>query len=156
MKKVLLIVSVAACASCLVGCKSAAKLRDIELRGMYLNGYSEVLALGYGRLTSVPGDKEALAAHYEEDSSWLHPAEKTHKIDIFLVGRNSAAASPKIIEDICKAFAEVVPTASKPGSSSCAVSPLSVLKSAAESRKACSVAGAEASADCSDCTPEKE
>ena len=38
------------------GCKSPQKMRDIELKGMYVNGYSEVLALGGGRLTSIPGD----------------------------------------------------------------------------------------------------
>ena len=125
------------------GCKSE-KMRDIELKGMYVNGYSEVLALGWGRLTSIPGDKEALAAHYEEDTAWLQPNVKTHKIDIFLVGQNSAENSPKIIEDICKAFAEVAPAVSKDDAdvakSVSTVTPLGVVKSGGEVRKTVALA----------------
>ena len=121
------------------GCKSPQKMRDIELKGMYVNGYSEVLALGWGRLTSIPGDKEALAAHYEEDTAWLQPNLKTHKIDIFLVGKNSAENSPKIIEDICKAFAEVAPSVAKENAevakSVATVTPLGVVKAGGEVRK---------------------
>ena len=126
------------------GCKSPQKMRDIELKGMYVNGYSEVLALGWGRLTSIPGDKEALAAHYEEDTAWLQPNVKTHKIDIFLVGKNSAENSPKIIEDICKAFAEVAPAVSKDDAdvakSVSTVTPLGVVKSGGEVRKTVALA----------------
>lgn len=93
----------------LFGCATQKKVRDIELKGMYVNGYSEVLALGWGRLTSIPGDKEALAAHYEEDTAWLQPSIKTHKIDIFMVGTNSSQNATQVIESICKAFAEVAP-----------------------------------------------
>ena len=126
------------------GCKSPQKMRDIELKGMYVNGYSEVLALGWGRLTSIPGDKEALAAHYEEDTAWLQPNVKTHKIDIFLVGKNSAENSPRIIEDISKAFAEVAPAVSKENAevakSVATVTPLGVVKSGGEVRKAVQLA----------------
>ena len=126
------------------GCKSQPKMRDIELKGMYVNGYSEVLALGWGRLTSIPGDKEALAAHYEEDTAWLQPNVKTHKIDIFLVGKNSAENSPKIIEDICKAFAEVAPGIAKEDAdvakSVATVTPLGVVKASGETRKAVELA----------------
>ena len=73
----------------LAGCSTPKKVRDIELKGMYVNGYSEVVAIGQGRLTSIPGEREALAAHYEEDTAWLSPSTKTHKFDIFLVGTNS-------------------------------------------------------------------
>ena len=92
------------------GCTSPKKMRDIELKGMYVNGYSEVLAIGSGRLTSIPGEREALAAHYEEDTAWLQPNVKTHKIDIFMVGTNSSNHATQVIESICKAFAEVAPT----------------------------------------------
>ena len=126
------------------GCKSPQKMRDIELKGMYVNGYSEVLALGWGRLTSIPGDKEALAAHYEEDTAWLQPNVKTHKIDIFLVGKNSAENSPKIIEDICKAFAEVAPGIAKENAevakSVATVTPLGVVKAGGIVRKAVQLA----------------
>ena len=126
------------------GCKSPQKMRDIELKGMYVNGYSEVLALGWGRLTSIPGDKEALAAHYEEDTAWLQPNIKTHKIDIFLVGTNTVASSSDIIDSICKAFAEVAPGVSKENAevakSVATVTPLGVVKSGGEVRKAVQLA----------------
>ena len=126
------------------GCKSPQKMRDIELKGMYVNGYSEVLALGWGRLTSIPGDKEALAAHYEEDTAWLQPNVKTHKIDIFLVGTNTVASSADIIGSICKAFAEVAPAVSKENAevakSVSTVTPLGVVKSGGEVRKAVQLA----------------
>jgi len=93
----------------LSGCTSPKKMRDIELKGMYVNGYSETLAIGAGRLTSIPGEREALAAHYEEDTAWLQPSIKTHKIDIFMVGTNSSQNATQVIESICKAFAEVAP-----------------------------------------------
>lgn len=126
------------------GCATQKKMRDIELKGMYVNGYSEVLALGWGRLTSIPGDKEALAAHYEEDTAWLQPNIKTHKIDIFLVGTNTVASSSDIIGSICKAFAEVAPTVSKENAevakSVATVTPLGVVKSGGEVRKAVQLA----------------
>ena len=126
------------------GCKSPQKMRDIELKGMYVNGYSEVLALGWGRLTSIPGDKEALAAHYEEDTAWLQPNVKTHKIDIFLVGTNTVASSADIIGSICKAFAEVAPGIAKENAevakSVATVTPLGVVKSGGEVRKAVALA----------------
>ena len=128
----------------IAGCKSPAKMRDIELKGMYVNGYSEVLALGWGRLTSIPGDKEALVAHYEEDTAWLQPNVKTHKIDIFLVGTNTVASSADIIDSICKAFAEVAPAVSKENAevakSVATVTPLGVVKSGGEVRKAVQLA----------------
>ena len=126
------------------GCATQKKMRDIELKGMYVNGYSEVLALGWGRLTSIPGDKEALAAHYEEDTAWLQPNIKTHKIDIFLVGTNTVASSSDIIGSICKAFADVAPGVSKENAevakSVATVTPLGVVKSGGEVRKAVQLA----------------
>ena len=128
----------------IAGCKSPAKMRDIELKGMYVNGYSEVLAIGSGRLTSIPGEREALAAHYEEDTAWLQPNIKTHKIDIFMVGTNSSQNATQVIESICKAFAEVAPTVSKDDAdvakSVSTVTPLGVVKSAGEVRKAVELA----------------
>ena len=121
------------------GCTSPAKMRDIELKGMYVNGYSEVLAIGSGRLTSIPGEREALAAHYEEDTAWLQPNVKTHKIDIFMVGTNSSQNATQVIESICKAFAEVAPTVSKENAevakSVSTVTPLGVVKSGGDVRK---------------------
>lgn len=132
-----------AAAYCLSGCTSPAKMRDIELKGMYVNGYSEVLAIGAGRLTSIPGEREALAAHYEEDTAWLQPGVKTHKIDIFMVGTNSSQNATQVVESICKAFAEVAPTVSKNDAdvakSAATATPLGVVKSG-ETRKAVELA----------------
>ena len=67
------------------GCTSPKKVRDIELKGMYVNGYSEVVAIGAGRLTSIPGEREALAAHYEEDTAWLSPSTKTKTLTLLFI-----------------------------------------------------------------------
>ena len=130
------------CAYFLAGCQSPKKLRDIELKGMYVNGYSEVLAIGSGRLTSIPGEREALAAHYSEDTAWLSPSTKTHALDIFLVGSNTVSNSSEIIASICKAFSDVAPTVSsnnaavaKGGSTA-----FDLLKSSGEARKAVDLA----------------
>lgn len=109
MKKLMILAALAAIAA---GCNSPAKVRDIDLKGMYINGYTETLAIGQGKLTSIPGEREALAAHYEEDVAWLSPNKKTHALDIFLVGSNTVAKADKIIESICRAFADVAPTIS--------------------------------------------
>ena len=82
MKK-LIIIAIAAAA--LAGCQSPSKLRDIELKGMYVNGYSEQLAIGMGRITSIPGEREAFVAHYREDTAWLSPSTKTHELDLMIV-----------------------------------------------------------------------
>ena len=138
------VISLLAVAYFVAGCKSPKKMRDIELKGMYVNGYSEVLAIGSGRLTSIPGEREALAAHYEEDTAWLQPNIKTHKLDIFMVGSNSTQNASQILGDICKAFAEVAPGVSKENAevakSVATVTPLGVVKSGGEVRKAVQLA----------------
>ena len=109
MKK-LMMIALAACAAAMTGCSSAPKVRDVDVKGMYLNGYTEVLAIGRGTVTSIPSDKEALAAHYEEDTAWLSPSTKTHALDLFLVGTNTVENSKDIVKSICEAFKEVAPT----------------------------------------------
>ena len=111
MKKMMMI-ALAACAAAMTGCSSAPKVRDVDVKGMYLNGYTEVLAIGRGTVTSIPSDKEALAAHYEEDTAWLSPSTKTHALDLFLVGTNTVENSKDIVKSICEAFKEVAPTVS--------------------------------------------
>ena len=112
MKKLMMIALAACAAAMLTGCGSPPKVRDVDVKGMYLNGYTEVLAIGRGTVTSIPSDKEAFAAHYEEDTAWLSPSTKTHALDLFLVGTNTVVNSAQIVESICKAFAEVAPTVS--------------------------------------------
>ncbi len=110
--KRLMMLMLAACAAAITGCNIPAKVRDVDVKGMYVNGYTEVLAIGRGTVTSIPSDKEAFAAHYEEDTAWLSPSTKTHALDLFLVGTNTVENSAQIVESICRAFAEVAPTVS--------------------------------------------
>lgn len=126
------------------GCSTPKKVRDIELKGMYVNGYSEVVAIGAGRLTSIPGEREALAAHYEEDTAWLSPSTKTHKFDIFLVGTNSVENSTEIISSICKAFSDVAPqVAATHAANAGGTSAFDVVKGGGEVRKAVAIAKQE-------------
>ena len=128
----------------LSGCSTPKKVRDIELKGMYVNGYSETLAIGAGRLTSIPGEREALAAHYEEDTAWLSPSTKTHKFDIFLVGTNSVENSTEIISSICKAFSDVAPqVAATHAANAGGTSAFDVVKGGGEVRKAVALAKQE-------------
>ena len=112
MKK-LMIIALAACAAAITGCSTPGKVRDIELKGMYVNGYSEQLAIGTGRITSIPGEREAFAAHYREDTAWLSPSTKTHEMDLFIVGTNSTASAADVVKSICDAFKEIGPTIAK-------------------------------------------
>lgn len=144
MKKLMMLAALVSMAALFSGCSTPKKVRDIELKGMYVNGYSEVVAIGAGRLTSIPGEREALAAHYEEDTAWLSPTTKTHKLDIFLVGTNSVENSTEIISSICKAFADVAPQiaathAAKAGGTTA----LDVVKGGGEVRKAVALAKQE-------------
>lgn len=126
------------------GCTGPKKVRDIELKGMYVNGYSETLAIGAGRLTSIPGEREALAAHYEEDTAWLSPTTKTHKLDIFLVGTNSVENSTEIISSICKAFSDVAPqVAATHATNAGGTTAFDVVKGGGEVRKAVALAKQE-------------
>ena len=141
MKKLLMLAALAAIAA---GCSTPKKVRDIELKGMYVNGYSETLAIGAGRLTSIPGEREALAAHYVEDTAWLSPSTKTHKFDIFLVGTNSVENSKAIIDSICKAFANVAPqVAATHAANAGGTSAFDMVKSGGEARKEVALAEQE-------------
>ena len=112
MKKLMMMIAACAAIAMMTGCSSTPKVRDVYVKGMYLNGYTEVLAIGRGTVTSIPSDKEALAAHYEEDTAWLSPSTKTHALDLFLVGTNTVENSKDIVKSICDAFKEVAPTVS--------------------------------------------
>ena len=150
MKKLLALSLIAALAA-LAGCGHPGKMRDLEVKGMYVNGYSETLAIGAGRITSIPGEREALAARYEEDTAWLSPNIKTHKIDIFLVGSNTVSSADEIIGSICKAFSDVAPsvaaTNAEAAKASSAPTPLGVIKAGGEVRKTAEAAKAEVAKD---------
>ena len=110
MKKIIII---AIAAAALAGCSMPSKLRDIELKGMYVNGYSEQLAIGMGRITSIPGEREAFVAHYREDTAWLSPSTKTHELDLMIVGTNSTVNAAAVVASICEAFKDVAPSIAK-------------------------------------------
>lgn len=138
------VAAIIAAAYFFAGCTSPKKLRDIDLKGMYVNGYSEVVAIGAGHLTSIPGEREALAAHYEEDTAWLSPSTKTHKFDIFLVGTNSVENSKGIIDSICKAFSDVAPqVAATHAANAGGTSAFDVVKGGGEVRKTVQLAKQE-------------
>ena len=142
--RIMFFIAAVAAAYFLSGCTTPKKVRDIELKGMYVNGYSEVVAIGAGRLTSIPGEREALAAHYEEDTAWLSPTTKTHKLDIFLVGTNSVENSTEIISSICKAFSDVAPqVAATHAANAGGTSAFDVVKGGGEVRKAVALAKQE-------------
>lgn len=114
MKKMLITGAAAlTVALCTTGCNTPAKLRDIELKGMYVNGYSEQLAIGMGRITSIPGEREAFVAHYREDTAWLSPSTKTHELDLMIVGTNSTVNAAAVVASICEAFTDVAPSIAK-------------------------------------------
>ena len=71
MKKLTMIALAACAAAMLTGCGSVPKVRDVDVKGMYLNGYTEVLAIGRGTVTSIPSDKEAFAAIAEKAKAAL-------------------------------------------------------------------------------------
>ena len=149
MNKMMMIGAACAAFAMMAGCGTPGKMRDIQLKGMYVNGYSEVLAIGSGRLTSIPGEREAFAAHYEEDTAWLSPNIKTHKLDLFLVGTNTVDSSAEIVSAICKAFAEVAPSIAQTNAEVAKVggtSPLDVVKGGGEVRKAVQMAKVAANA----------
>lgn len=111
INRIILLAAGLCVAATLTGCYSP-RLVDAEARGMYVNAATETLAIGSGSITTIPGDHEAFAGHYEEDSSWLSPSTKTHKFDVFIVGSNSTSQAATIIKDICKAYGTVAPTIS--------------------------------------------
>lgn len=113
MKKLIMLAALAAMVAGMTGCNTPGKVRDIELKGMYVNGYSEQLAIGMGRITSIPGEREAFVAHYREDTAWLSPSTKTHELDLFLVGTNSTGSAAQVVESICDAFKDVAPQIAK-------------------------------------------
>ena len=113
MKKLIMLAALAAMVAGMTGCNTPGKVRDIELKGMYVNGYSEQLAIGMGRITSIPGEREAFVAHYREDTAWLSPSTKTHELDLLICGTNSTASAADVVKSICDAFKDVAPQIAK-------------------------------------------
>ena len=93
-------------AAVMAGCTSGPRVRDVDVKGMYVNGYTETLAIGAGHVTAIPDGFPAFIAHYIEDTAWLSPNTKTHQLDIFITGTNGVEHADAVVEKICKAFIE--------------------------------------------------
>ena len=87
------------------GCTSV-KSRSVEARGMYASDTGQ-LAIGKVTVDAVPEEGESAIIHYAEDTAWLSPTTKTHKIDVFLTGKESATHAKDIASEICEAFVAV-------------------------------------------------
>ena len=87
------------------GCTSV-KSRSVEVGGMYASDTGQ-LAIGKVTVDAVPEDGESAIIHYSEDTAWLSPTTKTHKIDVFLTGTESASHAKDIASGICEAFVAV-------------------------------------------------
>ncbi len=112
MNKLMFASVCAALAFMMTGCGTPPKVVDAEAQGMYVNAYTESLAIGEGSITTIPSDREAFAGHYDEDTAWLSPSTKTHKFDVFIVGSNATSQAASVVKDICKAFGVVAPVIS--------------------------------------------
>ena len=109
MNKLMIVCAVLGMAFAITGCGTPPKVVDAEAAGMYVNAYTESLAIGEGSITTIPSDREAFAGHYDEDTAWLSPSTKTHKFDVFIVGSNATSQASSVVKDICKAFGVVAP-----------------------------------------------
>ena len=127
MNKLIMVCAVLCMAFAMTGCGTP-NVVDAEAKGMYVNGYTETLALGSGSLTTVPADREAFAGHYEEDTAWLAPSVKTHKFDLFIVGSNATSQASSIVKNICMAYGTVAPTLSSNETSNAGITVFDLFK----------------------------
>ena len=150
-----------AAAMALSGC--ATKARNVDIAGMYAS-QAGVVAIGKAEVNAVPEGAESVAIKYEEDTAWLSPSEKTHKIKIMMTGTNAVAAAANVVDSICRAFTAVAPSVvAAPAAEGTTMA--DVLKGANESDKAVKLAKvaaqkaaaevkpaatAEAATDCAD------
>lgn len=94
---------------CMTGC-AGPKTRSIEARGMYASDTGQ-LAIGALTVDAVPENGESAIIHYTEDTAWLSPGLKIHKIHVFLTGASSASCAKDIADVICRAFVDVAANA---------------------------------------------
>lgn len=99
MKKIVAIVFAVALAGC------STKTRSLELKGMYASEAGTV-AIGSVEVMSAPEGEESASLQYSEDTAWLSPSTKTHKIKVMLTGTNSVEQLGGIVSSICGAFAK--------------------------------------------------
>ena len=90
------------------GCGTT-KSRSVDARGMWISDSGQ-MAIGQVQVDAIPENVDSAIIHYAEDTAWLSPSTKTHKIDIVLTGTNSTTNASSITEAICKAFVSVAPS----------------------------------------------
>lgn len=98
---ILAVVLIAATSGC-----SSVKSRSIETQGMFVSDSGQ-LAIGRATVDAVPEGVDSAVIHYAEDTAWLSPSTKTHKIDIVLTGESSTVNAKEITKGICNAFVAV-------------------------------------------------
>lgn len=155
MKKLIIIAALAALA-----CGCATKSRHVELKGMYVNGKTGAVAIGYGEVDAIPEGTESATMRYSEDTAWLQPQIKTHDIRVLLTGTNAVEHIVDVVKSICDAYQSTAPAimqsnaqvATSPlmGSSTLATAAASA-KSLADAKAAIKAAKANIDAACKDC-----
>lgn len=145
MKKLMMMIAVAAFAVAFTGC--ATKSRSFDAKGMYVSETGQ-LAVGYVHVDAIPDGVESAVVHYEEDVALLSPSTKTHDIDIILTGTNSVSSSEGVVKAICEAFVKVAPRIAEVNADVAkqgATSPLDLAKSNSDAQKAIKLAKVAAS-----------
>lgn len=87
------------------GCGTT-KSRKVSGAGMYTNTKTGFCAIGKFSVLAIPDGEESASIGYEEDTAWLSPTTKTHKIDIMMTGTNSVEQIPDVVMNICNAFSK--------------------------------------------------
>lgn len=145
MKKLMMMIAVAAFAVAFTGC--ATKSRSFDAKGMYVSETGQ-LAVGYVHVDAIPDGVESAVVHYEEDVALLSPSTKTHDIDIILTGTNSVSSSEGVVKAICEAFVAVAPRIAEVNADVAkqgATSPLDLAKSNSDAQKSIKLAKVAAS-----------
>lgn len=90
----------------LVGCASDGA-RKLSGAGMYANSKTGFVAIGKVSVVRVTDGEESVSIDYEEDTAWLSPSTKTHKIGILITGPNATEQAEAVVSSICEAFVGV-------------------------------------------------
>ena len=90
----------------LVGCASDGA-RKLSGEGMYVNSKTGFLAIGKVSVVRVTDGEESVSIDYEEDTAWLSPSTKTHKLGILITGTNATEQAEAVVSSICEAFVGV-------------------------------------------------
>lgn len=104
---------------------------------MWANGKTGSVAIGQLDIEAIPEGVVSARFSYDEDTAWLQPQIKTHKVRVTLTGTNALDKIDGIARAICEAYQSVAPEIVEKNAA-LAASPLigqSTLASAAASAK---------------------